>query len=168
VLVDSQYDYGVTITGPVADGPSWQARTEEGLDKSRFVVDWDRQVVTCPADKRSISWLPSTYPQNGMVFEARFARRDCTPCPLRSRCTRSKREPRLIGLQAREHYEALQDARKQQATAEFREAARAGIEATHRQAVRRCGLRRCRYIGLAKTHLQHLISATAINLVRAG
>ena len=85
-----------------------------------------------------------------------------------ARCTRSKREPRIIGLQAREQYEALQDARKQQATAEFREtyAARAGIEATHGQAVRRCGLRRCRYIGLAKTHLQHLISAAAINLVR--
>jgi IS5 family transposase len=43
---------------------------------------------------------------------------------------------------------------------------RAGIEAKHGQAVRRCGLRRCRYIGLAKTHLQHLISAAAINLAR--
>jgi transposase len=85
-----------------------------------------------------------------------------------ARCTRSKREPRLIGLQAREQYEALQAARKQQDTVEFREAyaARAGIEATHGQAVRRCGLRRCRYIGLAKTHLQHLISAAAINLAR--
>jgi len=168
VLVDSRNDYGVTITGPVADDPSWQARSEEGLDKSRFVVDWDQQVVTCPAGNRSISWLPSTYPQNGMVFEARFARRDCTPCPLRSRCTRSKREPRIIGLQAREQYEALQAAREQQDTAEFREtyAARAGIEATHGQAVRRCGLRRCRYVGLTKTHLQHLISAVAINLVR--
>jgi transposase len=81
VLVDSRNDYGVTITGPVADDPSWQARTEDGFDKSQFVVDWDRQVVTCPAGKLSISWLPSTYPQNGMVFEARFARRDCTPCP---------------------------------------------------------------------------------------
>ena len=83
-----------------------------------------------------------------------------------ARCTRSKREPRIIGLQAREQYEALQAAREQQDTAEFREAARAGIEATHGQAVRRCGLRRCRYVGLTKTHLQHLISAAAINLVR--
>jgi hypothetical protein len=81
VLVDSGNDYGVTITGPVADDPSWQARSDDGFDKSQFVVDWDQQVVTCPAGKRSISWLPSTYPQNGMVFEARFARRDCTPCP---------------------------------------------------------------------------------------
>jgi hypothetical protein len=29
-------------------------------------------------------------------------------------------------------------------------------------------LRRARYIGLAKTHLQHVLTATAINLVRLG
>jgi transposase len=168
VLVDSRNDHGVTITGPVADDPSWQARSEDGLDKSQFLIDWDQQVVTCPAGKRSISGLPNTYPQNGMVFEARFARRDCTPCPLRSRCTRSKREPRILGLQSREHCEALQAARRRQETAAFRDAyaARAGIEATHGQAVRRCGSRRCRYIGLTKTHLQNIITATAINLVR--
>src|SRR5712692_717641 len=76
-------------------------------------------------------------------------------------------EPRIIEMQAREHYEALQAARKQQATEEFQQqyAARAGIESTHEQAVRRCGLRRARYIGLAKTHLQHLLTAVAINLV---
>jgi len=51
------------------------------LTKAAFEVDWERKVVTCPADNESISWLPSTYTKNGMVFEARFARRDCFPCP---------------------------------------------------------------------------------------
>jgi transposase len=168
VLVDSRRDHGVAVIGPVADDPSWQARSEDGFDKSRFVVDWDRQRVTCPAGKRSISWLPKTNPKSVIQVEARFSGRDCTPCPLRSRCTRSKREPRIVGLQSREHHEALQAARKCQETAAFREAyaARAGIEATHGQAVRRCGSRRCRYIGLAKTHLQNIITATAVNLVR--
>ena len=133
----------MTIVGPVAEDPSWQAREGEGFDKGAFAVDWDRQVVTCPAGKESISWLPNTYPKNGMVFEARFARKDCTPCPLRARCTRSKQEPRIIGLLPREQHEALQAARREQATAEFRSryAARAGIEGTHEQAIRRCGLR---------------------------
>ena len=45
-------------------------------------------------------------------------------------------------------------------------AARAGIEGTHEQAIRRCGLRRSRYIRRAKTYLQHVITATAINVVR--
>jgi len=127
-------------------------------------------VVTCPAGKQSISWLPSTHTESGMVFEARFASRDCFPCPLRPRCTRGKRGPRTIGLQAREHFEALQGARKQQKTEAFRAsyAARAGIEGTHAQAISRCGLRQCRYIGLAKTRLQHVLTAAAINLVRVA
>jgi transposase len=170
VLVDSQQNHGVTIIGPVADDPSWQARLDDGLTKAEFAVDWHRKVVTCPAGKESISWLPNTWPKNGMVFEARFATRDCFPCPLRPRCTRAKREPRIIGLQAREHFEALQGARRHQETEMFREsyAARAGIEGTHAQAISRCGLRRCRYIGLAKTHLQHVLTAVAINLVRVA
>jgi transposase len=169
VLVDSEQRYGVTIVGPVADDPSWQAR-EGGLTKAAFRVDWGRKVVTCPAGHESISWLPSTHAETGMVFEARFARRDCSPCPLRPRCTRAEREPRIVGLQAREHFEALQGARRHQETAAFRAsyAARAGIEGTHAQAVSRCGLRRCRYAGLAKTRLQHVLTATAINLVRVA
>jgi transposase len=168
MLVDSQQRHGVTIVGPVADDPSWQARSDDGLAKSQFLVEWDQQVVTCPAGKQSISWLPNTWPENGMEFEVRFARKDCTPCALRPRCTRAKTEPRIIGLQPREHYEALQAARQRQTTEQFAQsyAARAGIEGTHAQAIRRCGLRSCRYIGLAKTHLQHVITAAAVNLVR--
>jgi transposase len=170
VLVESQRTYGVTLIGPVADDPSWQARAGAGFDKAHFLVDWDQQVVTCPQGKQSISWLPNTYPKNGMMWEVRFARKDCTPCPSRAHCTRAKQEPRLIGLQAREQYEALQDTRKRQTTMAFHQqyAPRAGIESAHAQGIRRCGLRQARYIGLAKTHLQHLATATALNVVRLG
>jgi transposase len=169
VLVESQRTYGVTLIGPVADDPSWQARAGTGFDKSQFLVDWDRQVVTCPMGKQSISWLPNTY-KNGMTWEVRFARKDCTPCPHRAKCTRAKKEPRLLGLQEREQYEALQEARKRQTTEEFRQqyAPRAGIESTHAQGIRRSGLRQTRYIGLAKTHVQHLATAAALNFVRLG
>jgi hypothetical protein len=167
VLVDSQRQHGVTIVGPVAEDPSWQARSG-GFDKGSFIVDWDHQVVTCPAGKQSISWLPNTYTQNGVVFEARFTRKDCGPCPHRARCTKAKQEPRLIGLQLPEYHEALHVARQRQKTEAFHEwyAARAGIEGTHEQAIRRSGLRRCRYIGQTKAYLQHVLTAVAVNLVR--
>jgi len=63
---------------------------------------------------------------------------------------------------------ALQTARQWQKTEAFKEeyAKRAGIEATISQATRAFELRQTRYIGLAKTHLQHLLMAIAINLVR--
>ncbi len=170
VLVDSQQAHGVRLVGPVADDPSWQARAGEGFAKADFVVDWARQVVRCPAGKQSGSWQRNTAPKNGVVIEARFASRDCTPCPLRARCTRAAREPRIVGLQSREREEALQAARRAQDTDVFRAAyaARAGIESTHAQAIRRCGLRRCRYLGLAKTRLQHVVTAVALNVVRVA
>jgi len=168
VLVESKQKYEVEIIGPMADDPSWQARSAEGFDKSQFQVDWERKVVTCPAGKQSMSWLPSTYPQNGMTWEVRFSRADCSPCPFRAHCTRAKVEPRLIGLQERAPYEALQARRRQQKTKEFQKqySTRAGVEGTHAQAIQRCGLRQCRYIGMAKVHLQHVLTAAAINLVR--
>ncbi len=43
---------------------------------------------------------------------------------------------------------------------------RAGIEGTLSQGVRGFGMRRSRYVGLAKTHLQHVFIATAMNLWR--
>jgi transposase len=167
-LVTSVQDYGVPIVGPVAVDPSWQAREGTGFDKSQFLVDWDQQVVTCPMGKQSISWHPHTSPQSGMRWEARFARKDCTSCPHRAQCTRAKKEPRIVGLQAREQYEALHAARQHQTTEAFKEhyAMRAGIESTLSQGVRAFDLRRSRYIGLAKTHLQHILIAVGINLKR--
>jgi len=47
-------------------------------------------------------------------------------------------------------------------------AKRAGIEGTTSQEVRGFDLRHSRYIGLAKTRLQHLFVAASLNLVRMG
>jgi transposase len=143
VLVKSKREHGIDIIGPVAQDPGWQAREKSGFDKSAFTVDWEKETVICPAGKQSISWLPKTNPASGVNFEARFSGRDCTPCPSRPLCTRSKLEPRIVGLQSREYHEALQAMRRQQTTEEFRiaYAPRAGIESTHAQAIRRSGLR---------------------------
>ena len=65
-------------------------------------------------------------------------------------------------------YKALQKARQREPTAEYQAdyALRSGIEGTLSEGVRAHGLRRSRYIGLAKTHLQHLMTAAAINCKR--
>ncbi|WP_107073877.1 transposase [Streptomyces sp. FxanaA7] len=47
-----------------------------------------------------------------------------------------------------------------------RYAIRAGIEATLSQNVRAHGLRRTRYRGLTRTHVQHVLTAMACNLSR--
>ena len=71
-------------------------------------------------------------------------------------------------LRPREQHEALQRARREQTTDAFRRklSPRNGIEGTISQAVRGFGIRRTRYWGLAKTHLQAILTAAAINLCR--
>jgi hypothetical protein len=67
-----------------------------------------------------------------------------------------------------ELFMALNERRKVQNTKEFQQkyGTRAGIESAHSQGIRRSGLRRTRYIGLAKTHLQHVLIAISLNLIR--
>ena len=76
----------------------------------------------------------------------------------------------MVGLQAREQYEALHAARQHRTTTAFAQpyAPRAGMEGSHAQGRRRCGLRQSRSIGLARTHGQHRATAVALNVVRLG
>ena len=75
---------------------------------------------------------------------------------------------RHLKLRPRAEHEALRAARGRLATKEGRRAyaRRAGIEGTISQGVRAFGLRRSRYRGLARTHLQHVATAAAINVER--
>jgi transposase len=67
-----------------------------------------------------------------------------------------------------EQHEALQEVRRQQRTEDWQQRydRRARIEATLEQGVRLSGLRVCRYLGLPKTRLQHILTAAALNPVR--
>jgi transposase len=97
-----------------------------------------------------------------------FDSKTCAVCPVRNNCTSSKTAGRKIKLRPRNEYEALKERRHQQETPEFKEnyARRAGVEGTISQAVGKFNMRRTRYFGLAKTHLQHIATACAINLSR--
>jgi transposase len=66
------------------------------------------------------------------------------------------------------HHEALQSARQRQATPQFKAqyVLRAGVESSLSQGIRRFDLRRSRYLGFARTHLQQRLNATAMNVVR--
>src|SRR6266851_1857334 len=103
------------------------------------------------------------------LFSRNWPRRTCCAmCPCRTDCTRSQTTGRVLHVRPQGAQEALLARRKAQETPRFRQryATRAGIEGTLSQGVRRMGLRRARYDGLQKTHLQHVLIAVAINLVR--
>jgi transposase len=168
LLVDSQQQHQVEVIGPVPQDHCWQALTPEAYPVAKFHVDWDAQQVTCPQGHVSQKWSHTTNQAGIPIINVRFAPTACAACPVRERCTRSATGPRNMTLHPRAEHEALQARRSFQTTTEFKQQydARAGIEGTISQSIRRTDLRHARYVGLAKTRLQHILCAAAINLYR--
>jgi transposase len=167
-LVTSQKQYGVELIGPVTQNPSWQTKEAQGYDNTQFSIDWEHQRVTCPQGKTSKKWTVKQDKMTSGVVRAQFAKKDCIACSVRAQCTHAAVNPRQIVFRQQEQHQAIQQARQRQTTTEFKEryAKRSGVEGTISQAVRAFDLRRSRYIGTDKTHLQHLLAATALNVVR--
>jgi transposase len=166
LLVTSRRDYGVDLVGPTRPDYKWQSRAGEGFAASDFMIDWDRQNATCPEGRTSISWSPAVDRGHNEVIKINFSAKDCRACPARARCTEAKR--RSITVRPRDQHEALQAARSRESSEGYRAEynRRAGIEGTISQGVRAFGLRRSRYVAEAKAHLQHVATATAINVAR--
>lgn len=168
-LVTSQQQ-GIDLIGPVTTNQHWQQRAQEGYDIASFALDWDAKIAHCPAGQTSRKWSATHDTRGNAIINIRFDRAVCAVCPSRSQCTRSAHGARELTVRPQAQHQALQAARKRCTTAEFRKqyAARAGIEGTISEGVRVSDLRRSRYVGRAKTHLHHILSATAINLRRFG
>jgi len=167
LLVGVQARYGVSLITPLLADTSPQARAASGFQAGAFTIDWDALQATCPQGQRSTSWNQAT--QHGhQAVVVKFAAGTCRPCPVREQCTTTKRGGRQLTVQPRGLHDALQAARAAQGTRHWqaRYALRAGVEGTIRQAVAVTGMRRARYRGLAKTHLEHVYSAVALNLIR--
>jgi transposase len=169
-LVESRREYGIDLIGPAQNNGRWQQVQGNGFDISHFQVDWDREKVICPAGRENSSWRPMVDSRGNNFIHAAFARSDCSVCVHLSQCTSAKGRRRTINLRPKELHEALQQNRRREKNKEFKEeySDRAGIEGTISQGVRAFGLRRSRYIGMAKTRLQHLATAAAINLERVS
>ncbi len=168
LLVSSQKEQGITLVGPTRPNGSWQARQEGAYDLEQFEIDWEQQQARCPQGKLSTFWGERIGHKDLPYIAAIFADSDCNACSARHLCTRSKKGGRRLKILPREEYEALQQTRQRHASFEGKELykRRAGIEGTISQGVRVYGLRKSRYRGLAKNHLQHVATAAAINIDR--
>jgi transposase len=167
ILVQSQTK-GIDLVGPVHRDTSWQAQAGQGYDLTCFTIDWQAKAARCPQGQTSQRWT-STHDQDGnAVIQIQFDRDQCSACGERESCTKAASGPRVLKLRPQAQYEALQVARAYQETEEFKQRyqRRAGIEGTISQGTHGFDLRYARYRGLAKTALQHVFVALALNLAR--
>ena len=172
LIATSKRDYDVNLLGPTRPDVKWQAKEGTGFDAQQFVIDWEMKRATCPAGKTSTGWTPAIDKRTNQVIKIKFSSKDCRVCASRDQCTRSTKQDarRTVTIRSKEQYEALTDRRAYEQTLAYaREyAKRAGIEGTISQGVRRCGMRRSRYVGSARTHLGHVLAAAAINVLRVS
>lgn len=169
-IIDSRTQHQVELVGPVPADYSWQSQQNHGFAVACFTLDWDQRRATCPAGHLSTKWSATHDKRGNELINIRFARADCLPCPVRERCTRSPDAPRHITVRPQAQHAVLQAQRQYQTTEDFTERyrRRAGVEGTLSQGVRVSHLRRARYLGLAKTRLQHVRTAVGLNIRRLG
>ncbi|WP_435011983.1 IS1182 family transposase (plasmid) [Tundrisphaera lichenicola] len=168
VLVSGREGHGIEIIGPPRGDASWQNRTEGAFGIERFAIDWERKEVRCPEGRTSSYWKEHPEAERGPYVSVGFSAAECRVCPMRARCTRAAKQGRHLKLPARSQFEALRSMRELIESAEGRRLykRRAGIEGTISQGVRSFGLRRARYRGEAKVHLQHVATAAAMDVSR--
>jgi hypothetical protein len=156
----------ITLLGPLLADTSPQVRAG-GCTAEAFTIDWENRQVTCPQGATSITWSPCRQRTTDAIV-VRFAAPTCQLCPAKNQCTRSTCSGRQLSLRPRTVHETIAQARAGQASQQWKDRykIRAGVEGTMRQATHVTGIRHARYLGLAKTRLEHNIAAAALNMIR--
>ncbi len=154
---------GRELKGPMAPPPSKEGR----LSSDNFNVSIVERKAVCPAGQTSTNCSRLQEQKTGRVaYRFEWNRSQCDQCALRNRCLGKGQRHRT--LQVGEHYDLIQARRLEQKTEAFQTDMqhRNGIEGTISELARAHGMRRCRYRGLAKAHLQNLMIGAACNIKR--
>jgi hypothetical protein len=166
-----QQYYRCTVPG--LEALRWRMGDEQPPAAVRIALPYDLEARY--SSKRETHWvgyklhLTETCDVSGdPVMRIRFDGATCRACPACRACTSAQDAPRQLTVRLQVYHEALQAARHRQETTEFKAqyTLRAGVESSLSQGVRCFDLRRSRYLGLARTHLQQLLTGTAMNVVR--
>jgi transposase len=164
-------EHQVTLTGPLPGNRTRQHRVQEGYARDDFRIGYDRREVTCPQGQVSKGWhgpCPTSSPDAAPLIVARFTKEQCQPCPARAACTTSGDGKRTVGFPPRELLELQLRNRTDQQDPAWRKryAVRSGVEGTVCELAHGHSMRHCRYRGQPKAHLQHVLTAIAVNIER--
>jgi transposase len=157
--------FGIDLVGPVKASGAWQKKTATGFARDDFTIDFDARTVTCPAGQATRTWVSA--PAMAPYTVARFQPEQCNPCSQKPRCTRGV-SGRTVNFLPQHLHEQQQRNRTDQQDKGWRRryGMRSGVEGTVHELADTHRARRSRYHGHTKTHVQHVLTAIAINLQR--
>jgi transposase len=152
-------DHGIDPHIPVWDKAS---RDDGSFSRTDFAFDKDGDVYVCPNGKT----LKTTGKvHGGKTLLYRSSKRDCDPCPLKSRCcprTPSRKVPRDVNEAARDRARVLYASEVYNQSARDRKK----IERLFGEAKRNLSMTRLRLRGLTGARDEFLLTATVQNLKR--
>ncbi len=96
LLVGSQRDHGVSLEGPVRGMAKRRTQAEQAYEQRHFAINWEREQVTCPQGKTSVTWRAGLDEVGAPRICAVFSRTDCGACAARPLCTPAKEARRSI------------------------------------------------------------------------
>jgi transposase len=118
---------------------AWPVRESKLFSKQTFTLDWERQIIRCPAEQE-MPFVPG-----GIVH---FPKETCAQCPLKEQCTTSAKG-RSVSIHPDEAL--LAELRQRQQTPQGRTQLRKRVAVEHTLAhVGRWQGRRARYRGIRK------------------
>jgi IS5 family transposase len=159
------------ITGHISVIEKINPKGADLFRRQDFRYDPIKDTLTCPAgctagrSGREMVFREAQ-PRKGLVFQ--FTHRQCGNCKLKPQCftSQSKTHGRVVRIN---YYEPLfQQMKERMESEEGRAAYRQRYKIEHKVAdlARWCGMRRCRYRGLAKAKIHTLLSAITSNVKR--
>jgi transposase len=101
LLVGSRRDHGVSLEGPVRGVANRHTGAAQGFAQRDFTIDWERERVTCPRGKASVTWRAGLDEVGAPRIQAVFSRTDCGACAARELCTPAKAGRRSVSTSTR-------------------------------------------------------------------
>jgi hypothetical protein len=176
---DKGYDSGANlefledkrITGNISLTAKSNNHGEDLFRRDEFVYDAVKDIVICPAG-RIASHAKRDFihsedqKRSGWMYQ--FSRKHCSICELRPLCVSSKSSVYGRSVHISVYEPLFQQMRQRMESEEGMKAYRQRYKIEHKVAdlARYCGMRRCRYRGLAKAKIHTLLAAIASNVKR--
>src|SRR5215218_5192305 len=102
LLVGSRRDHGISLEGPVRGVANQHTRAGQGFEQRNFTIDWERERVSCPRGKVSVTWRARLDEVGSPRIQAMFSRTECGACAARPLCTPAKAARRSVYFHPRE------------------------------------------------------------------
>jgi transposase len=170
-LEQAAREHQVTVSGPLKSNPTRQHRQKRGLRPGRLPYRLRSSAGHLPAGagQRGLARpLPDLLAHRGPTDRGTVHQKPMPSLPSSRPVHSTADNARTVGFPPRELRDLQLCVHAEQQTPGWkaRYAVRSGVEGTINEFAHEHGMRHCRYRGQGKTHVQHVLTAIAVNIER--